>query len=643
MTRRLTVEELEKRVKVLEKEAQARELEIGDTTRELASGMSEVFEALKRISAGDPSVRVPEASSLELVAKLKHLVNLTAEDLGEIVDLSHEFAIGLAEHFDVLLKVSEGDLSARVTGVSQVELLEALKVMTNQMIDSVSKEISQRKEAKAEILRKTEFLNLVLESLPHPFYVIDASDYKVTIANTAARQGVSLKDITCYALTHKADRPCGSSRHPCPLEAIKKTRRPVVVEHLHYDKDGQPRLVEVHGYPIFDGEGNVSQIIESSLDITERKLAEKALRASEEKYRTLFEYEPNALFVLELGTFKILDVNARGLASYGHEKEELVGKLFLDLGPTAYTDGVLSTPGEETSTLCSAYPKVQHRRKDGGLFYVDVYACRTKHSKEYGIIATTVDVTESMVKETQLIQASKMATLGEMATGVAHELNQPLSVIKTASSFLIKKVNNEEEIKPDILKTLAEEVDSYVDRASKIIAHMRQFGRKSEVDKHMVQVNQSLSKALELFSQQLKLRNIEVVVQLQDDLPPILADSNRLEQVFINLLINARDAIEEKWETPQHEGEARKISIETMLKEKMVIVELADTGPGVDKAILNKIFEPFFTTKKVGKGTGLGLSISYGIIKDYGGTIEAISRENKGTTFRISFPVCEGN
>jgi histidine kinase len=270
-----------------------------------------------------------------------------------------------------------------------------------------------------------------------------------------------------------------------------------------------------------------------------------------------------------------------------------------------------------------------------------VYACRAEHSEKHGIIVTTVDITDSLVKEMQLIQASKMATLGEMATGVAHELNQPLSVIKTASSFLTKKIKNDEAIKPEILRTLTEEVESHVDRASKIIAHMREFGRKSEVDKHSVQVNQSLTKALEFFSQQLKLRNIALDIQLQDDLPQILADGNRLEQVFINLLINARDAIEEKSDTGRPEKEDRKISVKSLFNNGMVIVEFSDTGTGIDESILNKIFEPFFTTKKVGKGTGLGLSISYGIIKDYGGAIEATNRENGGATFRITFPVLE--
>jgi PAS domain S-box-containing protein len=772
MSRKPTYQELEQGLKKLEREAVEHDLVLRETSMELALGLSEVFEALGRIASGDPSVRLPETSKLDLITKLKHFVNMTGESLGEITDLSHEFAIGLAEHFDVLHKVSKGDLTARVSGTSEVELMQALKKVTNEMIESVSGEITDRKRAEEQTKRQAEFLNVVLESLPHPFYVIDVSDYTIQLANPAAHRGALSKDATCYALTHRSDKPCESVHHPCPLETIKRTKQAVTVEHLHYDRDGNPRYVEVHGYPIFDGDGNVSQIIESSLDITERKQAEAALkesekkystlvensptgiyidqdgkilfanntlseiygypraelvgiqarqlvhpedraftdeirkqrlagqeapseyeargltkdgktiwvkrrntrieyqgkpailgnvadvtearsaqealkaseaelRESEEKYRTLFDYDPNSIFVLELGTLKILDVNARALAFYGYQEEQLIGKSFMDLGHANYPDGVLSTTDLMSTTLCSAYPQVRHRRKDGTLFYVDVYACRTRQSGKHGIIATTVDITESLAKETQLIQASKMATLGEMATGVAHELNQPLTVMKTASSYLKRKVDKKEAIKDEILKTMAEEIDSQVDRASKIISHLREFGRKSEVSKAQVQINEPLLKALDIFSQQLKLRGIEVVKNLEEDLPPVLADANRLEQVFINLLINARDAIEEKSQQADYERAAKKIFMETSSQEGRVMIKMRDTGVGMPQPVLDKIFEPFFTTKKPDKGTGLGLSISYGIVKDYGGTIGVESEVGKGTIFKITFPARE--
>ena len=232
-----------------------------------------------------------------------------------------------------------------------------------------------------------------------------------------------------------------------------------------------------------------------------------------------------------------------------------------------------------------------------------------------------------------------MATLGEMATGVAHELNQPLSVIKTASSFSIKKLTKKEPIGGETLYNLLNKIDGNVDRATKIINHMRQFARKSDLDFEKVQVNNVMQSAFEIFSQQLILRGIEVIWDLERDLPKINADPSRLEQVFINILINARDSIEERWGPDEREKADKRIVLKTRREKDVVICEVCDTGMGIPESIKEKIFEPFFTTKEVGKGTGLGLSISYGIIKDCGGSIRVRSNTPEGACFNIQFPI----
>jgi histidine kinase len=232
-----------------------------------------------------------------------------------------------------------------------------------------------------------------------------------------------------------------------------------------------------------------------------------------------------------------------------------------------------------------------------------------------------------------------MATLGEMATGIAHELNQPLSVIKTASSFSIKKANKKEPIEDKVLFKILTKIDSNVDRATKIINHMRQFARKSDIDLEKIQINHVLERAFEIFSQQLKLRGIEVVWDIEKDLPKINADQSRLEQVFINLLLNARDAIEERWGSRETATADKKITLRTQSRDNRVVCEVCDTGKGVPEALIDKIFEPFFTTKEVGKGTGLGLSISYGIVKDCGGNIQVVPNLAEGACFIVNFPV----
>ena len=147
-------------------------------------------------------------------------------------------------------------------------------------------DITERVRAEEKIQGQIEFLNTVLESLTHPFYVIDANDYTVITANSASGLDLSKGERTCYALTHGRREPCDVSDHQCPLEVVRQTRKPTTIEHTHYDRDGNPRILEIHAYPILDSRGNVIQIIEYSLDITERKRIEEALWASEERYRT---------------------------------------------------------------------------------------------------------------------------------------------------------------------------------------------------------------------------------------------------------------------------------------------------------------------------------------------------------------------
>jgi histidine kinase len=168
---------------------------------------------------------------------------------------------------------------------------------------------------------------------------------------------------------------------------------------------------------------------------------------------------------------------------------------------------------------------------------------------------------------------------------------------------------------------------------------MRQFARKSDMEFEKVQINEVLKRAFEIFSQQLKLRGIEVVWEIDNRLPKINADPSRLEQVFINLLLNARDAIEERWGSKETNQEDKKIILKTRHESNSIICEVCDTGKGVPQSMANKIFEPFFTTKEVGKGTGLGLSISYGIVKECAGMIQVAPHEPEGSCFILTFPV----
>jgi len=469
-----------------------------------------------------------------------------------------------------------------------------------------------------------------------PCYItVQDRDFKLLKYNREFSEQFEPKpgDYCFYAYKGRSER-C----EICPVIETFEDGESHFSEEIGLNKDGEESTWLVRTAPVKNDQGEVVAAIEMSLDITHTKFLEKEARASEEKYQTIFNTIPNPVFILEPETLLILDCNESVTSIYGFEKDEIIQTSFMDLFDR-------NERKELRSQILSneLMSRIRQIRKNGEVIYVTVRISRTIYSGHVVLLVTTSDTTKRMMAEQLMIQTSKMATLGEMATGIAHELNQPLSVLKTASSFILKKIKKREPIEEDILQALATEIDSHVDRASKIINHMREFGRKSEVKKGEVDVNLALNKALEIFSQQLKLRQIEVIMEFDENLPPILADSNRLEQVFINLLINSRDAIEDKSERGFGSPENKKIHLKTSLDRNWVKIEIRDSGTGIPDSIKEKIFEPFFTTKKVGKGTGLGLSISYGIVQDYDGTIRVESREGEGSNFIIQFPLMSKN
>ncbi len=353
----------------------------------------------------------------------------------------------------------------------------------------------------------------------------------------------------------------------------------------------------------------------------------------DEDYRSIFNNLPNPVFILDRKNLMILECNLSVKDIYGYAKEEILNTSFLNF----FEEGEHQNYALELRSS-DTLNHVKQITKDGRGIFANILVSPYVFMGRPALLVTSNDMIRVLVVKQQLIQTSKMATLGEMTTGIAHELNQPLSVIKTASSFLLNRVEKGEKIREDIMKAMIEEIDSHVDRAGAIITHLREFGRKSEAKKEAVQVNTPLLRSLAIFRQQLKLKDIEVIEEIEEYLPAVIADSNRLEQVFINLLINARDAIEEKREKLGKVQLPQKIIIRSSLRDGIIAVRIEDTGVGIPKNLLDRIFKPFFTTKAADRGTGLGLSISYGIVQDYGGSIRVETEEEKGSAFIVQFP-----
>lgn len=382
---------------------------------------------------------------------------------------------------------------------------------------------------------------------------------------------------------------------------------------------------------------NVLALIGNRIGVAiESSILYENYKKSEEKYRSLFDADPNPIFIIDSQTFAILDLNRRAEDYYGYAREQLLGMSFFELGDgDRELEEALKNLSENRSILLS---KKRHYRSGHHPFYVNINVSYAKYSEGYALIATTTDISETVSKDAQLIQASKMTTLGTMAAGMAHEINQPLNVLQVGADFLLKKARKGESLDSEEFKTIANEISDNVLRAAQIINHMRDFSRQSDAVSSKLNINDPIRDTFKILGQQLRVHQIELELDLHDNLPPMLADHNRLEQVFMNLVTNAMDALDERGEKMKDPHFRKSLRIKSFSENDQVVVTVSDNGIGIPEGIIDKIFEPFFTTKEVGKGTGLGISISYGIVKDHGGTIDVKSEVDVGTTFELRFP-----
>jgi two-component system NtrC family sensor kinase len=218
-----------------------------------------------------------------------------------------------------------------------------------------------------------------------------------------------------------------------------------------------------------------------------------------------------------------------------------------------------------------------------------------------------------------------------MAAGVAHELNSPLTGIVTFAHLMLKRIPPENKMDIEDLEVIIEQAE----RCSKIIKGLLGFSRKTTAEKVFVNINTLTESTISMVRNQAKFHNIKFTLNFDDSIPQISTDPNQIQQVFINLLINAADAMNERGQVTV----STRVIPDAASGKQHIEIEFTDTGPGIPEEHLGRVFEPFFTTKPVGKGTGLGLAVSYGIIKKHGGNIFVRSETGKGASFHVRLPV----
>jgi len=564
---------------------------------------------------------------------------------------------------------------------------ERIKTEFDRFSEQLAKIVEERtrhlQTVEKELVERERALSQIIQGNTIPTFVIN-KDHIVTHWNIACEKLTGYKSDEIVG-TNKQWLPFRAEERPIMADVIvdgmnekeiknyygQKWSNSALIEGAYEAEEFFPNIGEKGKWlfftaaPIKGSDGKTVGSIETLWDTTERKEAQEALqrahdelemrveqrtaelkkvneelRRSEEKYKTLFDSAPNPIFIMDRHSFSIIDVNTTAVDCYQQSREELLKKSFFDLlfeEDKELEEGLKKL----TNNQCVFYPRRRHIRKGGEPFYVNIVACHAVHLGKENVIATTTDINETVEKEAQLVQASKLATLGTLASGMAHELTQPLNVIQVASDFFLKKIKKGEEISKDELSIMAEEIGSHVDRASKVIKHMREFARQSDLTRSELNINEPIKDVFKVMGQQLRVHQIGVELDLDPNVPHIMAEHNRLEQVFVNLVTNAMYAMDDKALRWRDKKWKKLLKIKSFPYDNKVVVTVSDTGKGIPTGIMDKIFEPFFTTREVGQGTGLGMSISYRIISDYGGTIEIESEVDKGTTFTLKFPAVE--
>lgn len=486
-----------------------------------------------------------------------------------------------------------------------------------------------------ELKRRGEVLSTIFENSPVGIIQLN-SDLKFVMANSAYQELVGyteaeLKNLKLLDITHPED--CASTLSAVPQLNSGTPLKFFEKRYIH--KSGKVIWARVSSRVIqFEGsnEMNYFSAVEdvSEARENEQKLnleRDRFLRAAE-RFRAIFNSNPNPVLVFsENGIF---DCNPAALTILGaRSKDEILYKHPALFSPEIQPDGSSSkAKAIEMDELARAQGvhrfEWTHRRLDGSDFIVEVTMAPIGGMDSKSMLVLWNDLTEKKQKDWQLMQKSKLASLGEMSAGVAHEINNPLAIISGTIKILPKIAGD-----PEKFHTKIASIEKSIERISKIVLGLKKFSRTSEKKQSVpCQLSKIISEVVDLTQTKTRLSFVELSVECKTD-ALILGNEIEIEQILINLIHNAVEAIDglkQKW-----------IRIRLYEEGQEIVLQLRDSGPGIPESVRTKLFEPFFTTKPIGKGTGLGLAIVKGILDEHQATIEILSKE-PNTCFEIRFP-----
>jgi PAS domain S-box-containing protein len=508
----------------------------------------------------------------------------------------------------------------------------------------VGQDITKLNKVLVEQERISNDLTRLIDTANAPIFGIDA-DGKVNEWNQRAekitgynKKEVMGRDLVADFITDGYKASVGEV-----LEKALKGKETANFEFPLFTKSGDRVDVLLNSTTRRDASGQTVGMVGVGQDITElNKVLVEQARISNDLTR-LIDTANAPIFGIDADG-KVNEWNQQAEKITGFNKAEVMGR---SLVSDFITDGYKASVGEVLEKALKGKETANYEfplfTKSGDR--VDVLLNSTTRRDTSGQIVGVVGVgqditelnkvrveqeTERKLSAAQIIQSSKLATLGEMATSVAHELNQPLNVIRMAAGNSRRKISKGI-ADPEYLNDKLKRIEEQTARAAAIIDHMRMFGREAKERPEPVDPRNVVMNALSLMGEQLRLAGIEIATELPEDCSFISGHTIQMEQVILNLLTNARDAMAEN-------DRESKITLRVFEDDKGVHIISEDTGGGIPEDVLSRIFEPFFTTKEMGKGTGLGLSVSYGIVRDMYGTIFAENIDH-GARFTVTLPI----
>jgi two-component system, NtrC family, sensor kinase len=347
-------------------------------------------------------------------------------------------------------------------------------------------------------------------------------------------------------------------------------------------------------------------------------------------WANIIDNSPDAIVAIHKGG-EIIIFNRAAEKLLGYRKDEIIMRNISNIYPYGQAKIIMKDLRSEEYGGPGLLEKREFLLLDKNGWEIPVYISASilyDEDKEIGSVGIFTDLREKRELEKQLLRTEKLSSLGKLAAGIAHEINQPLTGILTFAHLLLKKFKDDKETRPDLELIVRETT-----RIKKIVQGVLDFGRETPMKKECLAIEEVLDNTLEIIIHQERFFGINLIKKYGAHMPPVMVDRGRMEQVFLNIIFNALEAM----------GGSGTLTVQTRMTSDGVEVDLGDTGPGIPEEILDKIFDPFFTTKDStgGLGMGLGLAISYGIIGNHNGDLRVSSSPVRGTTFTIRLPLAE--